>query len=314
MFLLTTKAKTLTRLNAFCLSLLFWCFGVMLHSQQKRVSGTGSVIMNDPSKTKLVYEQEALEAARMNALNAAFGSSVLSNYEQLTYTEMEGSSVSGHQQLRNNYLNSFPNGVWIGYRSKQCYEEKDEKGNFWMTCEVKGNARKINTPEVRFKAWPMDGTDPEKDQTTNFISGESTYLYFKSAEDGYIIVFFDDLKEIQRCMPYNASNENCLPVEANKDYIFFSPEHNDYTHQLDIVDEVELYTNKTLEYNQFYIVFSPEPFRGYFLEPSKKLEDGYTGFKTMKKADFHAWLQDNRRHNDLMQVQVIGVSIKNPGI
>jgi hypothetical protein len=303
--------KTLQVQQHFFLVLLF-SFINLVHSfsQDVLISGEESVLQNSPLKTKIQYEQEAYQAAIQNALDKAFGSSVVSNYERLTTTEMQGRSVSGNRDIRNNYLNTFPNGIWIQDKSKQCYEEKDAKDHWWTTCKVTGLARKMESADVHFVARTLDGTDPVKNQTEDFVSGETGYLYFKSAEPGYLIVFYDDMKNVQRCIPYNAGKGFDLKIEANKDYLFFSQQLADYIENKNEVDQIEFYSEVPLDFNQFIIIFSPQPFKGYFLNSEEKLEDGYTTFKSMGKDSFHGWLQENRLRNKDLQVQIIGVSIR----
>ncbi|MBN1187366.1 MAG: hypothetical protein JXB49_34135 [Bacteroidales bacterium] len=287
--------------------------GTLLNAQDKIVEGEGIVLEDDPFKTKPVYELEAYRLAVNNAIEKSFGSSVLSNYERLTETQMKGQSVAMHSDIRNNYTNTFPNGEWIKTLSKECKEIKDESGNYWMSCSVKGHASKIETAEVQFIAKTFDGTDVKKNETIDFVNGESGYLYFKSARSGYLVVFFDDMKNVQRCVPYNTMNETELKIEANKEYIFFSKHYADYVSDKNLVNEVEFYTKQPLEYNQFYVLFSPEPFSAYFLDASEELGDGYKSFRSMEKDSFHRWLQENRVRNKNIQVQVIGISVKNPG-
>ena len=289
------------------LLMLFNCKALI--AQEILVSGEASVLANNLLRTRVQYEHEALLMARENAIEKEFGSSVMSNYERLTITEMEGRSVAFNSDKRSNYLNSYPNGIWIKDVNKSCSDEKDEKGNFWYTCKVTGYARKIESASVLFKAFTLDGTDPDLNRSETFTDGESGYLYFKSPENGYIIVFFDDLNTVQRCVPYNNSNDNYFKVEGNREYIFFSRGKCDYLSDKNHVDEIEFYTESPLDYNLFYILFSPEPFSGYFSDPPEKLGGGYTSFRSMARENFHSWLQDNRIRNKYLQVQIIGVSI-----
>ncbi len=289
------------------LLLMFNCF--MIYSQEILVSGEGSVLANDLLKTRAQYENEALLIARTDAIDKTFGSSVMSNYERLTITEMQGRSVAFNSDKRSNYLNTFPNGIWLRDESKHCYEKKDENGNFWYTCSVTGYARKIETAPVKFIAFTLDGTNPLIDKSETFANGESGYLYFRSPEKGYVIVFYDDLEKVQRCIPYNYSSDNFFTVDNNREYIFFSKEKNDYLSDSNLIDEIEFYTEKPIDYNQFYILFSPTPFSGYFYDPPQKLENGYSTFKSMNSDSFHSWLQENRIRNKDLQVQIIGITI-----
>jgi hypothetical protein len=280
------------------------------YTQEKIISGEGSVLHDNPSKTKQQFEFEAYQAAIQNALENAFGSTVISNYERLTQTEMQGRSVASYNDIRNNYLNTYPNGIWTKDQSVEYFEEKDARDHWWTICRVTGSARQMEAAKVRFIARTLDGTDPLKNQTETFISGETGYLYFRSAEPGHIIVFYDDMKAVQRCIPYNAGKGFDLGVDANRDYLFFSQELANYIENKNVVDEIEFSSDIPMDYNQFIVVFAPTPFKGYFLNDSESLEDGYSTFKSMNKDEFHTWLQENRARNKDLQVQIIGVTIR----
>lgn len=281
----------------------------VLIAQEIFVSGEGWVLANDLMKTKAQFENEALMIARENAIEKAFGSSVMSNYERLSETEMLGRSVGFHIERRSNYLNTFPNGIWLRDESKNCSESRDENGNYWYKCQVTGYARQIETAKVSFIAHTLYGTNPTINRKESFYNGERGFLYFRSPENGYIIVFYDDMDKVQRCIPYNYTTDNCFLVENNREYIFFSKERGDYLPDSNVIDEIEYYTEKPIEYNQYYILFSPTPFSGYFYNPPEKLEGGYTTFKYLSSESFHTWLQENRIRNKELQVQILGVTI-----
>ena len=280
-----------------------------LYGQEQRVSGEATTLENDLQKTKRQYEIETLEMARQNALDKAFGSSVESRYERLNITEMEGRSVSANREIRNNYISTFPNGRWIKDISKSTVETQDENGNWWMTCTVTGYARKIESAEVRFTAYTLDGSDPQKDIEDSFTEGEEGYLYFRSPEEGNVIVFYDDFKTVQRCVPYNVSSENYIRVKANNDYIFFSGGENDYLPDKTKMNGIEFYTELPRDYNLFYVLYSPVPFTGYDVNNPDSLSAGYTTFHWMDRNDFQDWLQEQRVRNKDLQLKIIGVTI-----
>jgi hypothetical protein len=294
--------------TAMCLLTFFMITDIV--GQKQLISGEASVLMNEPQKTKPVYESEAYQFAVNNAIDKAFGSSVLSNYEQTTYTEMSGRSVAAHLDVRNNYLNTYPNGIWLEDKSVRYSENKDANGNWWMNCFVTGYAKEIESARVTFIAKTLDGADHKKNQTETFFSGEQGYLYFKSAMDGYLVCFYDDMHTVQRCIPFSKSNEQQLVVENNREYLFFSAKHANYGIHPEYIDEIEFYTEQALEYNQFYILFSPTPLGAYLINDASLLDFGYSSFKNMSREDFHRWLQENRIRNPEMQVQIIGVTIR----
>jgi hypothetical protein len=70
-----------------------------------------------------------------------------------------------------------------------------------------------------------------------------------------LCVYLIDTEENAYCLlPYSTVTTGCQQIEANREYVFFS---QDYDHS---ADEYVLGTEKSVEYNAFYIVFSPNKF------------------------------------------------------
>lgn len=284
--------------------------GVSLYAKKILVNGEAEYLIRDNRLMKQ-YEYEVLQLAINNALYNAFGSSVVSNYERLSNTQMEGRSLLNNSEIRSSYISSYPNGVWRGNKEEPKYSTyKDKKGNWWIKCTVNGYAEEMFSKPVEFTARTLDGTDIVKDETINFISGESGYLYFRSATNGYLTIFYDDFKNVQRCIPYNRSPESLILIKANKDYLFFSPEKADYISNANLIDEIEFITDKQIEYNQFYIVFSPTQISLPVLEDETETTNNYSTFKTLERDKFHKWLQNSRLRNKELQIQIIGVTVK----
>ena len=286
------------------------CFSAPpVQAQKVLIRGSAEKLIED-AKLMKQYEFEVLQWAINNALYDKFGSSVSSNYESLSKTSQEGQSITSHLNIRSNYINVFPNGVWLGNESDPVFTTyKDEKSNWWLRCEVTGWAEEVKTPRVDFTAKTLDGTDVIKNQTSQYISGESGYLYFKSAQKGYISVFFDDFINVQLCFPYNAMESMPFPIEGNKEYLLFDRNSATYIEKELNVDEIEFYTGKDLEFNLFYIIYSTEPYSLPILESEDTLLTNYSTFRSIPREKFQRWLQSNRLKNKQLQVEVIGITI-----
>jgi hypothetical protein len=175
---------------------------------------------------------------------------------------------------------------------------------------VTGYAKKITATKVKFIARTLDGTDYKTQASEEFNNGESGYIYFKSPEKGYLTIFLDDMEKVYRCIPYTNVQRNDMTIEPNHDYILFSSDNADYIKNKQWVDEIEFYTTKKLEYNQFYILFSPTPFEGYFIDSATDLKNGYTAPKSMSREKFHELLSNYRLRNSELQIQILGITIK----
>jgi len=280
--------------------------------KEKKVSASESILMHDEFISVGTYRELAKEQAINKALEKEFGSTVVSNYEQIRTTTSTGQrQVDTHQDIRHNYVNTFPNGKWLKPLKESEYEQlEDENGNMWMKCTVVGLAEPIESATVNFISKILGSEDPSKNSRESFTSGESGYIYFKSPVDGYIAIYFDDLNRIQRCLPYNAYDGSCFRVKANKDYLFFSTEKCDYLKNKGSVDEVEFFTDRDYENNRFYILFSPVPILAPLLKKPEKMEGGYSSFWHTESHLFMQWLEETRIRNKQLQVQIIWITIK----
>ena len=104
-----------------------------------------------------------------------------------------------------------------------------------------------------------NGTE-EKFESDTFKSGDDMYLYFKSPVDGYLTVYLLDetTQEVFCLLPYKASGEGAYRIEHDKPYILFSAEKEQG--EPNIVDEYTMTCNRSTEFNDLYIIFSPNPF------------------------------------------------------
>jgi hypothetical protein len=83
-FIVNTTARV--QQHIFFVLLFLFINLIFLSAQDILISGEESVLQDNPMKTKFQYEEEAYLAAVQMALDKAFGSSVTSNYERLTFT------------------------------------------------------------------------------------------------------------------------------------------------------------------------------------------------------------------------------------
>ncbi|MEI6062780.1 MAG: hypothetical protein WCR72_18905 [Bacteroidota bacterium] len=188
------------------------------------------------------------------------------------------------------------------------YNHKNKEKITWITCNIEGEAR-----DIRQKAILLSATlrCPQLDcETTDFIDSQSLFLYFKSPVDGYLSVFIDeDGETTRRLFPYlNMGNENAVKIEGDKPYILFSNNTalNKFSSR---ADEIELFTYKSKEYNNIYVVFSPIPYCKPILTDATLLTDGYTIPKAISTKKFQDWLADCKVAMPDFQEKSIKISI-----
>jgi hypothetical protein len=248
----------------------------------------------------------AEQQAMIDAIEKEFG----------TYVEQQTDMTLADGKTSYNIIGTTKvKGDWIKTNSISYSEDfRTENGPYgkqnvkYITCRIKGKVRKsspkaninyevLNCPEVACR-------------TTDFIQEEQLYLFFQSPVDGYLSVYVDEGDITYRILPYVTMIDEYrggVFVEGDKEYLFFSKKDNPY--KSSIVDEIEMYTNKKIEYNQVYIVFAEEKFVKPVLDQNPEV-DGRILPKSLNSKEFQFWLSENRAVIESFQDRKIKISIR----
>ena len=197
----------------------------------------------------------ALDRAKISAIADAFGtlvtqsnSTVMSNQNGQTdsrFLSLGGSEVRGE---------------WIETTKEPIYNIRYEEGMLVVSVEVKGIIREIVSAGIDFTAKILRNGTEEKFESNEFRSGDDLYLYFKSPVDGYLTVYLLDetIQEAYCLLPYKASGEGAYRIEHDRPYILFSAKNEPINPN--IVDEYTMTCSRETEYNDIYVIFSPNAF------------------------------------------------------
>ena len=244
----------------------------------------------------------AVDRAKIHAIEEAFGSIV----SQTNVSAI--ANVNGQSETRFfSFGGSDVKGEWIETIGEPIFGDIYYQDNLLVvTCSVKGKVREINSSQIEFIAKPLRNGTELKYESYNFKEGDELYLYFKSPIKGYLSVFLvDESSQTVYCaLPYRNSDGNPKQVEADREYILFSKTHSD-PNEKRYVDQYVMTVNDELEYNDFYILFSPEPFSKAILENGN--DASLPG--TINWFDFQKWLAKIRTKNQDISLTKIVVSI-----
>lgn len=239
----------------------------------------------------------ALEGARIEALKAEYGTTVSND----TYSRDNADGDSYFSSLSATEVR----GEWIADDGEPRFEVNiDDQGHYIVRCIVAGHARAIANEAVDFEAVPLRGGMSLASRTTSFESGDDLRLYFRAPVDGTISVFLiDDSHTVWGLLPYSSDSSGEVRVRRGKEYVFFSTESGDGASDRAMVDELTLTTDREVERNELYVVFSPNSFS----IPGMKTADGMPG--SMSLDSFNRWIADSRRRDAKMGVRRIGLEI-----
>ncbi len=325
------KTKNLKKTYSFHFSALFFtffliCFGFFLSKnsyaqdkKEKKEKKEKDKIVRVSSKVEILMEgdytqnsmkEKAIQACKIQAMGDEFGYAIIQGINTQTKS-VTGASVMTTSKL-NEVSNTLVKGEWIsddaGYpKTKFSIRDKGDKQEIWLECEVRGKARKIQESKVSFETFTYNCQEPQKCNTGQFKHEESMYLYFKTATKGFLSVFMLEDGLVHRLLPYTQMQdtyESVVPVEADKEYLLFSPKHRDYFPDYPLVDEYEMQTQEdgSPVSNLVYVIFSTKPF-------AKPLLTEKDNFKVIDLPKFQEWLNKNQGLDKNLQVKRMSVTV-----
>ncbi len=287
--------------------LLFAVLFYNISFAQKIVKVSGSAQVRVERYMTLDETQEkAKELAIINAIENEFG----------TYTEQKfDMRIEDGKTTFNTIGTTKVKGEWIETTDISFKDNfRTETGSYgkqnvrYVTCIIKGRAREIASKaniEYQVLNSPVFSA-----RTTDFYDGEQLYLWFRSPVSGYLSVYLDDGAMAYCLLPDTYSPDEFASgvyVEGDKDYLFFSPLHNNM-HQSQ-VEEYLMFTNRKIEYNTLYIIFSEEKFVKPGLK-SKEKQEGKILPRSLSAEKFQKWLAEQRAASTSFQDKRVKVSIR----
>ena len=270
-------------MRALFISFLLMASAVAFSQKTEKVTGTYTYYAPE-NMTLEEAKRTALDRAKISAIADAFGTLVTQS-NSTVMTNQNGKTDSRFFSLGGSEVK----GEWIETTHDPIYKISYEDGMLVVSVEVKGVIREIVSAGIDFTAKILRNGTEEKFESNEFRSGDDMYLYFKSPVDGYLAVYLLDetTNIVYRILPYIKSNLASFPVKADKDYVFFKKEHTtDY-----IVDEYTMTANQPIEFNTFFVIFSPTK----IIKANDSSDEKKDGIRVLEHNDFKKWLVGVRR-------------------
>lgn len=218
-----------------------------------RVSAVYEYASNNPNETPAQAEANAFLAAKQKALEDRFGLDVTKITNTLITSRTEGEKSKSETNVFSAGETAV-RGEWIETIQEKVLEKSFTNGFWVIKVRVEGKARNYSTEKADIQyVFVKDVQDMES--PVAFRDGSDIFLRFSSPVAGYLCVYLVDEEQNAYCLlPYMSRQTGSHPVEANKDYVFFSPkfdkEAQDYT----------VNCARSSEQNMMYVVFSPNEF------------------------------------------------------
>ncbi len=288
------------------------CFVFISHGliAQKSIRAKGfSEVKVESNMTKEQAREKAEELAKINAIENEFGTYIAQETDIHVTDGRVDFDILGSTMVR---------GEWVRTIGEVEFNEasKAEKGEFgieqnvWIQCNITGEIREcISRANLFVEVLNCPLIECRK---TTFYDEESLYLYFKSPVDGFLSVFIDVDGDAYRLIPYKSMGTlNAIEVEGDKEYILFSKKHNYSFDRGFSIDALELGTDRYIEYNTIYVVFSENEYAKPILDDIKELDHGYYLPRSLSSREFKKWIGDCKAEmpNDF-QVERFKISIE----
>lgn len=225
-------------------------------------------------------KQVALQRARVAGLIQAFNLTVYQSNTTVVTNRNGESSVDLYS-----FGGSDARGEWIEDTEVPRYTITYEQDMLVVKAEVCGIAREIKSACIDIEAKVLrNGTEP-RFESDHFNSGDDLYLWFRTPVDGYVTVWLLDREsQIVYCLlPYRSSSQGAVELKRDQPYTFFHQDRKLKDWQY--IDEYTLTANAAVEWNEVYVVFSPNPYAKATTNASDALAPRELSFK-----DFSAWL------------------------
>lgn len=245
------------------LTFLFLSISMLSLGQEiQKIKAEGSVYFRSDLTEKQMY-QEALENARIAALESAFGTAVSRENSMLVKNNQVGSKVSSEQNFIS-YGKTKVYGEILKDNSEPIYTWKNVDGFKTLYCNIDVQVRQLdeNRPNFSCKILGCDNLAANCEQDV-FKNMSHLYVAFNAGNSGYLYLFLEDEQGYYCLLPYKNlpdSMRNGYPIERAKTNIFFSPNKGAFgTQNNRLVDEIVLATTQQLEINKLIVVYSLKP-------------------------------------------------------
>ncbi|MFI3315410.1 MAG: DUF4384 domain-containing protein [Rikenellaceae bacterium] len=239
----------------------------------------------------------ALQRAKVEAIASEFGT-LISQNNYTSIVNSDDTQSTNFQAIGDSEVK----GEWIEDIDEPTYKVSYIDNQLVIDVKVKGYIREIEYAATRFDTQVLKNGTDSKYSSNAFVNGDDIYLSFRSPENGYLSVYLLDGEDAYCLLPYKNSSETFTPIKRSTKYIFFSEKEK--SNAGEVVDEYTLSTQSSIEYNQLYVIFSPN-----IIHRANDNDTAEDIPRALSLSDFHKWLTRNRKQDKDMQVEITNIKI-----
>jgi len=265
----------------------------------EKVEGHAVIYHNDEI-TPAEARRKVVEQARFEAIKEKFGANISQNNISLI-TEENGTSTASVFMLGESDLR----GIWVRDTKEPRVETHLVEGRTVYEAWVEGEARELVQAPVDFKWKLLANGKTDRYEAMELHEDDDFYITFQSPVSGYLMVFMADDKETVNLLIPDEGEEYCQ-VKRNEVKLLVDDPDRSWVAMLP--------ENKSVEYDQLYVIFSPNELH----PPITKVKDDNSDLKgnlrhvaELNFKDFHKYLGKLRKDPKLqMEKMLVKISRK----
>lgn len=260
--------------------------------------------------TFYVPENVALQEAKLIALERARIAGLIKEFNQTLYETTTLVITNRHTGSTVDFYSfggSDVRGVWIEDKDVPKYEISYEKEMLVVKVSVCGKAKETRSAGIAIETHVLRNGSEPKFESDYFKTGDDMFLYFRAPVDGYLSVYLLNREDqmVYCLLPYQSSSGGSVPIKQDKEYVFFHPDRKWNEGQQ--VDELFVTADGPVEWNEVYVVFSPNS----FVKPITTITDERTP-RELSFKDFSSWLTrcQTKDHDMIVEKRLIKIENK----
>lgn len=255
-----------------------------------------------------VTQEQAKETARIKAIVQGLSDKYGMLIGQDVTTVLENINGQSSANVYQQTMSSIK-GEWLRDVGEPKYDISYQEGQLIVSVKVKFEAREKKTSSVDFDFKVLRNGTTDGHEATDFKSGNDLFLSFMAPKDGYLAVYLVEGEVAYCLLPYREQTDGVSRVKGNKRYVFFSAQEDKSPY----VDEYVMTTDKDIENDVLYVIYSPNEFsKPVDTQSGRKVAfEGTDGLpRELEFKKFQKWLSNLKLHDEQLNDQSKTITIK----
>lgn len=244
----------------------------------KRISFTYDYVSDNPNETPIQAEQNAIVRAKLKALEEHFSVDVAGVSSVYQHSRQGGEEAKSTTDVLSNYHTSI-RGEWVEIIEEKILDKKFENGFWHVRVHIVGRARNSSADKAEIR-YAFVNNIRDRQHRDQYYHDDNLFMHFSSPVSGTLCVYLVDADQIVNCLlPYGTSTIGYQPIDANREYLFFTDGNG-----------LILNAQKSSEQNVLYIIFSPNKFTKAADHESGLNWRGEQMLRQLSYKDFMNWI------------------------